>query len=408
MYEYIMVRYGDLTLKGRNQRIFKETLNKQMKFKCSHLNVDFEFQHDMIYIKLNDESADEVINILDTISGLSSYSKVVKTDYDLTKIADLGSQLIKDVSKQKKVTFKVETKRADKRVPLTSLEITKEVSGMILSSLDNLIVDVHNPELTLFIEVRKDATYLYVNRIPGMGGFPVSIAGKGLVLLSGGIDSPVSAYMAMRKGLEVECIHFESTPMTSIESAQKVVDLSEKLAKYAPNLTMKLHMVPFQKVHEQIMINSPDSYIITIMRRMMYRIATGIAKLNDCGVLISGDSIGQVASQTIESMNTIQQVTDALVIRPLAAFDKNEIIKIAKKIETFTISNRPFSDCCTVYVPKNPVIRPQIEKAQYYESQYQYGPLIEEAITNTMTIEIDARKHLDIQSKGLTVKESLI
>ncbi|OQX93302.1 MAG: tRNA 4-thiouridine(8) synthase ThiI [Tenericutes bacterium 4572_104] len=406
MYDYIMVRYGDLTLKGRNQKKFRETLNKQLKRKCSYLNVKFEFQHDMIYIKLNDVDADEVISILDTVSGLSSYSKVVKTFYDLKTIASLSANLITEVSKGKKVTFKVETKRADKRVSLTSLEITKEVSGMILSNLNNLIVDVHNPELTLFIEVRHDATYLYVNRIPGMGGFPVSIAGKGLVLLSGGIDSPVSAYLAMKKGLEVDCIHFESTPLTSVESAQKVIDITEKLSKYAPDLKINLHMIPFKDIHEQIIINTPEPYVITIMRRMMYRIASMVAKINDCKVLISGDSIGQVASQTIESMVTIQNVTDTLIIRPLAAFDKSEIIKIAKKIDTFTISNRPFSDCCTVYVPKNPVIRPDIEKAEKYEKIYDYKPLIDKVINEVITIQIDARKHLDIQSKGLTVKEA--
>ncbi len=406
MYDSIMIRYGDLILKGKNQKQFREVLNRQLRRKVSHLPVTLEFQHDLIYIRLNGTDADDVIAILDTISGLSSYSKVIKTIYDYDEMGKRAIDLIRTVSQNKPISFKVDTKRADKRIELTSLEITKRISGIVLSNLQNLTVDVHNPELTLFVEVRKDAVYMYVNRIPGMGGFPVSIAGKAMVLLSGGIDSPVAAYMAMRKGLEVEFIHYESTPMTSIEAAQKVIDLAEVLAKFAPESKIKLHMVPFQKIHEKIIFHSPDSYIITIMRRMMYRIASSLADTHECMVLISGDSIGQVASQTIESMCTIQDVTNKLVIRPLAAYDKNEIISIAQKIRTFDISNRPFSDCCTIYVPKNPVIKPNVEKARGFESVFDYQELIEEAVHQTITVDLDASKHLDIQSKGLTVAES--
>ena len=407
MYEYVMIRYGDLNLKGKNKSQFKQTLNNQIRFKFKELDVDIEFQHDLVYIKLKETDPLDVIKILDTISGISSYSKVAKCKYDLDDIAKIGIELVKEFTEGRVTKFKVETKRANKNIPLTSIEISQQLSKRILTQVENLIVDVRNPELTLNVEVRKDATYLYTNKIPGMGGFPVSIGGKAMVLLSGGIDSPVSAYLAMKKGLEVECIHYESTPMTSIESAQKVIDLTEKLANFAPNYKIKLHMVPFQKLHEQIIFNTPESYIITIMRRMMYRIASEVAKRNDCKVLISGDSIGQVASQTIESMTTIQDVTDQLIIRPLAIFDKMEIVKIANQIDTLTISNKPFSDCCTVYVPKRPIIKPTIEKAKYFEEHYDYSKLLEETVSNTKTIILDARKHLDIQSKGLIVSECL-
>ncbi len=407
MYDYIMIRYGDLTLKGKNRSVFKQTLNKQIKQKLSHLSITIEFQHDLVYIKLNDVFADEVIEVLDTIAGLSSYSKVIKCGYDFDVITEKSLEIIKAETEGKVTSFKVETKRANKTLPLTSLEITKKISGMVLSQVDNLKVDVHNPDFTLNIEVRRDATYIYTNRIPGIGGYPVSIGGKALVMLSGGIDSPVSAYLSMKKGLEVECLHYESTPMTSIESAQKVIDLTEILAKYAPKSKIKLHMVPFQKLHEQIIINTPESYIITIMRRMMYRIATEVAKENNCQVLISGDSIGQVASQTIESMATIQAVTSHLIIRPLASFDKMEIVAIAKKIGTLETSNKPFQDCCTVYVPKRPVIKPTIAKSELFESHYDYQPLLEETIKNTKSIILDTKNHLDIQSKGLIVSECL-
>lgn len=407
MYEYLMIRYGDLSLKGRNKSQFKRTLNNQLKFKLKNLNVNFELQHDLVYIRLNDTPVDEVIAVVKTVAGISSYSKVVKTVYDFDLITEKAIEIINEETKGKQTTFKLETKRADKTIPLTSQEITQKLARRILSSVDNLVVDVHHPDMTFYIEVRKDATYLYVDRIPAMGGFPVSIGGKAMVLLSGGIDSPVSAYMAMKKGLEVECVHFESTPLTPIESAQKVIDLTEKLAKFAPNYKIKLHMVPFKDTHEQIMIHSNDNYIITVMRRMMYRIASELAKKNDCLALISGDSIGQVASQTLESMNTIQQVTNSLIIRPLASFDKMDIVKIAREIDTLTISNKPFSDCCTVYVPKNPIIKPTVDNAVKNESRFDYEKYIFEAVENTKTITIDAFEHFELDTLGLVVSDIL-
>jgi len=407
MYDYVMIRYGDLTLKGKNQNIFRRTLNDQLRFKLSKLDVEIEFQHDLIYVKLKDTNAQDVIDVLKTVAGISSYSKVIKTEYDFEKITENAVEIIKAETQGRVTTFKVETKRADKNIPLTSQEITIQLSRKILSRVDNLKVDVHHPEMTFYIEIRKDATYLYVDRIPAIGGFPVSIGGKVMVLLSGGIDSPVSAFLSMKKGLQVECIHFESTPLTSIESAQKVIDLTEKLGKYSPNYKIKLHMVPFRNLHEQLMIHVNESYIITVMRRMMYRISTELAKKNNCIALVSGDSIGQVASQTLESMNAIQVVTDYLILRPLATYDKMEIVKIAKDIDTLDISIRPFSDCCTVYVPKNPIIKPKIEIAERNESKFDFNAYIEEALENTKSIIIDAEKHLDIQSKGLTVSECL-
>ena len=407
MYNFIMVRYGDLILKGKNQREFRELLNNQMKFKLAILNVSLDIQHDLVYIKLNDTDPKEVIDILNTIPGISSYSKVVKIQYDLDLIAKKAIEMIQEYLIGRTVTFKVETKRADKNIPLKSLEISQKISGAVLSQIKNLDVDVHHPELTLYIEVRKDSTYLYLNKIPGIGGFPVSIGGKAMVLMSGGIDSPVSGYLMMKKGLEIECVHFESTPMTSIESAQKVIDLVEVLAKYSPNLKMKLHMVPFYNIHQKILENTPDHYVITIMRRMMYRIASLLAKANDCKALVSGDSIGQVASQTLDSMQVIQSVTDLLTFRPLSTFDKNEIINIAKSIGTLDISNRPFSDCCTIYVPKRPKINPRVEKAELFENNYDYASLLKETIKDTKTLSLNNKKHLDVQSKGLIVSECI-
>jgi thiamine biosynthesis protein ThiI len=399
-----MIRYGDLILKGKNQHIFRHNINNQIAHKMYGLNVEIEFQHDLVFIKLNGVEADEVINRLNFISGLSSYSKTLKCDYDLDKIAEKAIKLLKHEI-TKKTTFKVETKRADKSINLKSFEISNLVSKKVLREVENLIVDVKKPEKTLNIEARNEGTYIFTDRIPGMGGFPTSTGGRAMLLISGGIDSPVAGYLTMNTGLEIDCVHFESSPLTPIESVQKVIDLVTVLSKYAPSSKIKLHLVPFREIHEKILAETPETYIITIMRRMMYRIADSLAKKNNCKAIVSGDSIGQVASQTLESLITVQAVVSSLVIRPLATFDKNEIIKIAKKIKTYQISNRPFSDCCTVYVPKRPVIKPTVERAETFEKAFEYEKYLKTAIKNTKTIEINERKPLNIINQGFSVEE---
>ncbi len=406
MYDYIMIKYGDLILKGKNQHIFRRNINNQIAHKLYGFQVDIKYQHDLVFVKLNGENPDDIIDKLNYISGLSSYSKVKACDYDLELIAKNAVEIIKEEIKTE-TTFKIETKRADKRVQLTSLEITNQLSKMILRQVELLKVDVHHPEKTLNIEVRNDHTYIYLDKIPGLGGFPTSIGGKALVMLSGGIDSPVAGYLAMNTGLEIECIHFESTPLTPIESVQKVIDLTYKLAKYAHGSKIKLHLVPFRELHELLLKNVEESYLITIMRRMMYRIAEKIAKENRIPVIISGDSIGQVASQTIESLVVAQEPLTTLVIRPLSTYDKSDIIKVARKIKTLEISNRAFSDCCTVYVPKNPMIKPSVQKAKMIEENLEYNVLLKKAVKNTHLIWIKDREKMNIVDKGFTVEEAL-
>ncbi len=407
MNELILVRYGDLVLKGKNKKYFTQLINKLIKEKLSGLPVEYDFRHDRCYVILNDASHQEVIEKLQYVTGLYSYSLVSKCEIDYDEISRIAVLMIREATNNKLTTFKVETKRADKSIELTSMEISKLVSKKILVQMENLKVDVHNPELTLDVEVRTDGAYIYLNQIMGTGGFPVSIGGKVIVLLSGGIDSPVAAFLAMKKGLQIECVHFESTPMTSIESVQKVIDLTEVLARYAPSNKIKLHLVPFFQLHEAIIQHIPESYLITIMRRMMLRIASEIKTKAKALAIVTGDSIGQVASQTLESMATIQQVTDDLIIRPLASYDKLEIMTLARKIKTLDISNRPFSDCCSVYVPKSPSIRPEVFFAEKYEFKFAFKNLIEEIVSQTKTLEIDAFVHRDLQSLGLTVAEAL-
>lgn len=407
MYERILVRYGDLTLKGKNKRVFIERVTSLIKQKVNNDNVKYEKNHDRMYILLNGEDHDEVIAGLDKVSGLSSYSLVSKCDKDLDSIVEKALEVVKSELSDKEVTFKVETKRSDKNYHMKSPEITQHVAGYVLKNTELLKVDVHHPELTLNVEVRADAAFVYCKKIKGMGGFPVGVAGKGLLMLSGGIDSPVAGFLSMKQGIEIECIHFESTPLTSIESAQKVIDLTEKMSVFAPNNKIKVYMVPFEELHQALINYIPESYNITIMRRMMYRISTEIAKANNCKVLLNGESVGQVASQTLQSMSVIDIVTDIPVIRPLATYDKLDIIAISQKIDCFKTSIKPFEDCCTVYLPKKPTTAPRLDKCELYESKYNFEDIIKRTIEKTKYLIADANNHRDITMEGLIVSEVL-
>ena len=404
LYNQILVRFGDLTLKGKNQNTFLRALYKLIEKKLDGLNVEIENRHDRVYIHLNNEDVNKVIERLNLVSGISSYSLVVKCSDDIEDIKTNALALMKE-RVNTKTTFKVNTRRADKNYPLHSMEITKIISGYVLANHHDLVVDVHNPSVELNIELRNNACYLYNTNIRALGGYPVGIAGKGLLMLSGGIDSPVAGFLAMKQGVEIECIHFESTPLTSIESAQKVVDLVKKLAKYAPNNKIVVHMVPFKELHMALLDNVPESYNITIMRRMMYRIATKLAIKKNCLCIINGESVGQVASQTLGSMNTINSVTNYPILRPLCTYDKQDIITLSKKIDCYDLSIKPFEDCCTVYVPKAPATSPKIEKAIEFEKAFDYEKMVNDAVENTNSILIDKDSDLDLSFLGLEVRE---
>lgn len=407
VYNQILVRMGDLTLKGKNQGQFLRRLYSLIDLKLKGLNVTKEYRHDRIFINIENENLDEIIKRLNYVSGLSSYSLVLKCSNDLDDIKANSLKLMKEKVGDKVVTFKVDTKRANKEYPLESLEVSKRVSGYVLSSMQNLQVDVHHPEVTLHLELRGDSCYLFNDQIRLLGGFPVGVAGKGLLMLSGGIDSPVAGILAMKQGIEVECIHFESTPLTSIESAQKVIDLAKIMAHYSNNDKIKIHMVPFKEIHMKLLEVIPESYHITVMRRMMYKIASKIAQLNDDLCIINGESVGQVASQTLQSMATINSVTNMPIIRPLATTDKVDIINYSNKFGTFDISIKPFEDCCTVYVPKAPSTAPKLDKVMRFESVFDFDPLIEETVKNTTAITISTDSDIDLAMYGLEVREVL-
>ena len=340
-----------------------------------------------MYIE-TDENIEEIIEILKNIFGIHSIVVAYKVDTNINKIQ---TEVLNIVQKLNFKTFKVETKRADKNFSIPSMEMNNILGGLILKNKENVTVDVHNPEYTLKVEIRVDYTYIYAMEINARGGYPVRVAGKGLLMLSGGIDSPVAGYMAMKRGVKIECIYFESPPHTSEMALNKVKKLVKKLTKFEPEIT--LHIINFTNIQEEIYKNCDPNYMITIMRRMMYRISEEMMKRRKCLILINGESIGQVASQTLTSMSTINNVTNVPVIRPLACFDKLEIIKIAKDIDTYDISTLPYEDCCTIFLPRHPVINPKLTKAIEEEQKINYEKLIEETVNNANTIVITASEN---------------
>ncbi len=406
IYNQILVRFGDLTLKGKNQRDFIQKEMNLIKSKLEGLNVKIIKAHERVYIDLLDEDYKLVLERLDLVSGLSSYSLVLTASKDLEDIKEKALMLVKEEIKGE-TTFKVSTRRADKKFPLESLEVSKIVAGYILSDnkFPNLKVEIHNPQNELHVEIREEGVFLFLNDIRAMGGYPVGVAGKGLLMLSGGLDSPVAGYLAMKQGIEIECLHFESTPLTSIESSQKVVDLCKIISKYSPHNKIKLIMIPFKELHMALLDNVDDSYKITVMRRMMFRIADKMAHKRKALCIVTGESVGQVASQTLMSMNTINSVTNIPVIRPLVTTDKVDIIHLAHKIKTYETSIRPFEDCCTVYLPKNPATTPKIYQAQKYEETFDYEPMVDFCVENARILTITPNSDIDLASLGFEARE---
>lgn len=380
-YDHIMVRFGELSTKGKNKKDFIRVLARNIKnalLEFSNLTIETRFDH--IYVVLNGNDPEPVIEVLQDVSGIHSLSLVYKTDPDIENLKNVSLELIK---KEEGKTFKVKCKRADKSYPIISEEIIKHVAGNILANT-TLKVDVHNSDILLSIEIRQEGAYVFCKTYPAAGGYPLGVGGKIMHMLSGGIDSPVAAYLLMRRGIKIECIHFASPPYTNVGVIEKLKDLLSKLNKYQPEI--RLNIIPFTKIQEEIYRVSDESYAITIMRRMMFRLADRLAHRRGCPAISSGESVGQVASQTLESMYTINEVTKLPVLRPVVAMDKVDIIKLARKIDTFDISIRPFEDCCTIFAPKNPKTKPSLSKAVEYESKFDYESLINEALDNVEVI----------------------
>ena len=392
MKKTIIIKYGELSTKKDNinyfLKILKENIDSLLIWK-HFINYD----RGRMFVDVDDEYIDKTISVLKKTFGIHEIIVgFIDNEMDFDKICDNVLELIKEENFN---TFKVICKRSNKKYPLNSMEISAKVGGYILKNRENIKVDVNNPEEKIYIEIRNDAVLYYLNGILGLGGYPVGTLGKGLLMLSGGIDSPVAGYLAIKRGVKISAIYFESPPHTSDFAKEKVKKLANVLASYSPN--MNLYVINFTKIQEAILKNIPYEYLITIMRRMMYRISLKIANKGNFKILINGESIGQVASQTLTSMSVINKVVDIPVIRPVACFDKLEIIDIAKKIGTFDISTLPYEDCCTVFVPEHPVINPELEKCVLYEKLIPYEDLINEAIKNVNIIKIGKEeKYQDI------------
>ena len=377
-YDHIMVRFGELNTKGKNKKEFIKILAVNIKNALKDFKeLSFETRYDHIYVGLNNTPYEPVLECLQGVSGIYALSLVYRSEKDVDIVKANALALIRE---EEGKTFKVKVKRGDKTFPLISDEITRIVAGHILRNSPNLKVDVHNPDILLQIEVRNEATYIFTKTVLGAGGYPLGVGGKAMHMLSGGIDSPVAAYLMMKRGVAIECIHFASPPYTQQGVIYKLEDLLKVLNRYQPRI--RLHIVPFTKIQEAIYDNAPESYCITLMRRMMFRLADALAKRRRCPIISSGESIGQVASQTIQSMHVINAVTCTPVIRPLATTDKTEIIKISRKIGTYDISIRPYEDCCTIFTPKAPKTMPHLDEVEALEKKFDYESLIKEALTN--------------------------
>ena len=381
MKRVILIKYGELTTKKGNRNFFINTLYKNIKNKLKNLDVIISKDRSRMYIEFHDSNLDEIKSKLDCIFGIHMYHIAYIVD---TNIDSIKSLLIELVQKLEFSTFKVETKRSDKSFSVHSQEMNRILGGVVLKNKDGVLVDVHHPELLIKVEIREGHSYIYFNAYQGAGGYPLGSQPKGMLMLSGGIDSPVSGYLAMKRGVPIDCVYFEAIPHTSLDARNKVVELSKKLAKYSDEI--HLHVVNFTKIQEEIYKNCHPSYCITIMRRMMYRIMEKLAIKYHGLVIINGESIGQVASQTLTSMNVINEVTSMPIIRPVACFDKLEIIDLAKKIDTYDISILPYEDCCTVFVPKHPVINPSLEQAKKEEAKFDFSGMIDDAVDTVNTI----------------------
>ena len=390
MQKIIMLKYAELNTKKANIGMFLHILKQNIEQKIGNF-ANIEFDKGRMFIKTEEKNYSFVLNSLKKIFGIHE----IEVGYQIenTKMSLIEESLIKIIQNKDFQTFKVETKRSDKNYPLTSLEISKHLGGIILKNKENIKVDVQNPEVIFYVEIRKDHAYIYSEKIKGLGGYPVGTLGKGLLMLSGGIDSPVAGYLAMKRGVKIEAIYFESPPHTSVEAKNKVEALAKIISEYATPI--KIHVINFTKIQEEIYKNIPHEYLITIMRRMMYRISEKIAYRNNCKILINGESIGQVASQTLTSMAAINEVVSIPVIRPLACFDKLEIIALAKQIGTYETSILPFEDCCTIFVPEHPVINPEKEKCLEYEKLIPYEHLIKEALKTETILTNQTKKEFE-------------
>ncbi len=389
MKEIILIKNGELALKGLNRSTFEDVLVKNLKYrikKCGQCEIKKSQSTIMVEPLTDDFDFKSALKATEKVFGIATFSRAAALPKNMKDIIAQGVPYLADALKNIK-TFKVESKRSDKKFPLGSLEISAQFGGALLEKYHHLSVDVHNPEAVVVVEIRDKYAYVRCGQIKGAGGMPVSTGGRAEILISGGIDSPVAAWMMAKRGIQLAAVHFASPPYTSLRAEQKVHRLLSQVAKYSGPIG--LHTIPFTEIQEQIAANCKEEYFTLIMRRFMMRIAEKIAEKEHCGALITGESVGQVASQTLPALNVTNSVVTMPVLRPLIGMDKDEIIDISRKIDTFDISIEPFEDCCTVFTPKHPKTRPELSKCIEAEGSLDIDALVERAVAGAKFMMID-------------------
>jgi tRNA uracil 4-sulfurtransferase len=380
-YDRILVRYGELSTKGRNRNKFVDKLKRSINRVIRNFpTASIEADRERMYIILGEEKVEDIVHALKNIFGIQSFSPAVKVEKNVETMKEISLSLVQKLY-QPGMTFKVSAKRIDKGFELGTDQMNHEFGAHLLINLPGLKVNVKHPDINLRIEVRNEASYLFCENILGAGGYPVGSNGKAMLMLSGGIDSPVAGYLSLKRGVEIEGVHFYSPPFTSERAKQKVIDLTDKLANISG--TIALHIVPFTEIQQIIQDQVPSNYTMTTTRRLMLRITDELRRRQNGLAIITGESLGQVASQTLDSMYTINQVTNTPILRPLVMMDKTEIIELAQQIDTYDISIRPFEDCCTIFVPSSPKTKPKLDKVEHFESFVDFEPYIQKAVENT-------------------------
>jgi thiamine biosynthesis protein ThiI len=385
-YTEIMVRYGELSTKGKNRKSFIAQLAQNVKRALQdYPAVKIHADRDRMHLLLNGENGEEIIPKLEKVFGIQNFSPSIRVDKNLPTIRSMVQQIIKTVYQPGK-TFKITTKRSDHSFELDSNELNQELGGAVFEVCPDIKVQMKNPAINIRVEIRNEGAYLSYETIRGAGGLPVGTGGRGMLMLSGGIDSPVAGYLAMKRGVEIEAVHFASPPYTSEQALQKAKDLAAKIAPYAGSI--QFIEVPFTEIQEEIKRVVPEGYLMTVTRRMMLRLTDEIRAVRKGLVIINGESLGQVASQTLQSMVAINEVTSTPIIRPVVSMDKGEIIEIAEKIDTFELAIQPFEDCCTIFAPPQPKTRPKLEKAQAFEARLDVQGLIARSMAGLKISEI--------------------
>lgn len=390
MYDLILVRYAELSVKGKNRKKFERQLEMNIRRSLKSYPRAKTFRtFGRMYVELNGEPFKDVSEVLKDTFGISSFSPVVRTELQEQKIFEAAYRVTADSLKGRGGSFKVSVRRINKSFPTGSQEMNQQTGSYVLQRIENLSVNVRRPDVEVHVEIRDDAAYISGEIIRGAGGFPVGTSGRALLLLSGGIDSPVAGFLAMKRGVTLEAIHFHSPPYTNEQARRKVEDLGNILAKFGGRV--RLHIVPFTKTQLAIHKQIPDNCEITVMRRFMLRIAEETARRSSIKALINGESLGQVASQTLESMYAINEVTSMPLLRPLITMDKLEVVDLAKKICTYETSILPYEDCCTIFLPPDAKTRPKLEKIQFYESFLEIDEYVNEAVSGIETIELTGK-----------------